>query len=111
MYFPTALAVLFVWPSDYSMLQKTLLTVMVSVWANLGALFLNLLGILEPLTGLKLVTGKNRGFFLPGSIVTVAMQMDMPSDTEAMRQKILKHFLQYDLCRCRIVQISNDHFF
>ena len=93
------------------MLQKALLTVLVSVWANLGALALNLLGILEPLTGLRLVTGKNRGFFLPGSIVTVTMQMDMPRDSEQMRQKILKHFLQFDLCRCRIVQISNDHFY
>ena len=82
LYIPTALTVIFVWPADYSIKMRTIITLMVSLWANLGSVFLGLSGLLNILTGMKLMTGKNRGFFLANAVVTVAMQMDMPSDPE-----------------------------
>ena len=95
LYVPTALAVIFVWPGDYSMLHKTLVTVVVSLWANLGSLTLSFLGLLDVLLGMKLVTGRDRGFLMANAVITATMLMDMPSDTQGFREKILKHFLKF----------------
>ena len=77
------------------MLHKTLVTVVVSLWANLGALTLSFLGLLDVLLGMKLVTGRDRGFLMANAVITTTMLMDMPSDTQGFREKILKHFLKF----------------
>ena len=101
----------FVVPADLSMKMKVISVVLAAFWTRLGQIFLNMLCIVEPLLGMQLLTGQDRGFLLSKSIVTTTIKMDAPDDLSQFSKRVLSHFLQFKRCRCHIVSIGKDYFF
>ena len=84
------------------------------LWSRYAIQILNLFGLIEPLFGLELVVGIERGLVIGQEIppmVTSILKIGRPDNLQAYTDMLRKHFMKYKRLRSQWVSVRYSHFF